>query len=84
RLRRSPPRRSTPFLLPLGLRWMACRGMGMGGMGMGPWRGDLLDEASKILDDLFEDLFQEASEDLADLFEEPVADLEGLLEDAAE
>ena len=59
-------------------------GMGMGGMGIGPWRGDLLDEASKILDDLFEDLFQEASEDLADLFEEPVADLEGLLEEAAE
>ena len=63
---------------------MGMGGMGMGGMGMGPWRGDLLDEASKILDDLFEDLFQEASEDLADLFEEPVADLEDLLEDAAE
>jgi len=56
----------------------------MGGMGMGSWRGDLLEEASEILEGLFEDLFQEASEDLADLFEEPVADLEDLLEDAAE
>ncbi len=62
---------------------MGMGGMGMGGMGMGSWRGDLLEEASEILEDLFEDLFQKASEDLADLFEEPVADLEGLLMDAA-
>ena len=45
---------------------------------------DLAEEASEILEDLFENLFQDISEDLADLLKAPVADLEGLLEAAAE